>query len=142
MIIKKIKLENIRSYLNQEISFPSGSVLLSGDIGAGKSSILLAIDFALFGLQQANLSGMSLLRNGKNKGGVEVHFNINNKDVVIGRGLKRTKESVNQDSGYVIINNKKEELSAVEIKQRVLELLNYPAELLTKNKALMYRYTE
>ena len=70
MIIKKILLENIRSYTNQEIEFPEGSILLSGDIGSGKSSILLAIDFALFGLRKGNLSGASLLRNGMDKGTV------------------------------------------------------------------------
>ena len=33
MILKSIKLNNIRSYLNQKIDFPTGSLLLSGDIG-------------------------------------------------------------------------------------------------------------
>ena len=51
MRIRKIKLENIRSYQNEEVTFPSGSTLLSGDIGSGKTSILLGIEFALFGLQ-------------------------------------------------------------------------------------------
>jgi len=51
MKIKKIKLKNIRSYESQEIEFPEGSLLLSGDIGSGKTSILLAIEYALFGLQ-------------------------------------------------------------------------------------------
>ena len=51
MIIKKIKLENIRSYENTEVEFPSGSIVLAGDIGSGKTSILLGIEFALFGLQ-------------------------------------------------------------------------------------------
>ena len=56
MIINKIKLENIRSYLNQEIELPEGSVLLSGDIGSGKSTILLATEFALFGLEKGKFS--------------------------------------------------------------------------------------
>ena len=89
MIIKKIKLENIRSYINEEVNFPESSVLLSGDVGSGKSSILLAIDFALFGLTRGVLSGGSLLRNGVNVGGVELHLDLNGKDIVIKRGLKR-----------------------------------------------------
>ena len=40
MILKKLKLHNIRSYKQDEISFPEGIVLLSGDIGAGKLNLL------------------------------------------------------------------------------------------------------
>ena len=83
MRLNKIKLQNIRSYLSEEIEFPEGSVLLSGDIGSGKSTILLAIDFALFGLRKGSLSGGSLLRNGKNVGGVELYFEIDGKNVVV-----------------------------------------------------------
>jgi len=141
MIFNSIKLENIRSYTSQEINFPKGPTLLSGDIGSGKSSILLAIDFALFGLQKGSLSGNALLRNGKQKGSVELNFSVDNKNVIIKRVLKRTQSSVNQDSGYIIVNNEKKELTAIELKQFILELLNYPQELLTKSKSLIYRYT-
>ena len=141
MIIKKIKLENIRSYLNEEIEFPEGSVLLSGDVGSGKSSILLAVDFALFGLTRGILSGNALLRNGRKEGSVELYLDINGKNIVIKRGLKRSEDSVNQDSGYIIIDGIKEDGSAVELKAKVLELLNYPKDLLTKSKSLIYRFT-
>lgn len=141
MILNKIKLENIRSYLNQKLEFPEGSLLLSGDIGTGKSSILLAIKFSLFGLSKGTLSGSSLLRNGKNKGSVELDFTIDNKNIIIKRTLKRGAGTVTQDSGYIIIDGNKKEASALELKQKILELLNYPKELLTKSKDLIYRYT-
>ena len=64
MIIKKIKLENIRSYVNEEISLDTGSTLLAGDIGSGKSTILLALEFALFGIKRSTLEGSMLLRHG------------------------------------------------------------------------------
>ena len=51
MIFKKLAIKNIRSYEDLEIEFPAGTILLAGDIGAGKTSILLALQFALFGLQ-------------------------------------------------------------------------------------------
>ena len=47
MILQYIKLENIRSYTLARIEFRTGSVLLSGDTGTGKSTILLGIEFAL-----------------------------------------------------------------------------------------------
>ena len=70
MLIRSVRLENIRSYTNETVEFPEGSTLLSGDIGSGKSTILLAIEFALFGLKKG--SGNSLLRHGKKEGSVEL----------------------------------------------------------------------
>ena len=141
MIIKKIRLENIRSYINHEIEFPEGSVLLSGDIGSGKSSVLLAIDFVLFGLRRGDLNGSMLLRNGKNSGYAELNFIVLDKNVTIKRNLKRVKNTIVQDTGHIIIDGKKKEASALELKQIVLELLNYPQDLLTKSKPLVYHYT-
>ncbi len=140
MIIRYVKLENIRSYLNQTINFPHGSVLLSGNIGSGKSTILLAIEFALFGIMRS-LSGSSLLRNSKTKGSVELNFTLDNKSIIIKRTLKRQRGDVRQDSGFIIINNKKTEGTAVELKSKILDLLGYPKELVTKTKSLIYRYT-
>ncbi len=141
MKVKKIKLENIRSYRFQEIDFPEGSVLLWGNIGSGKSSVLLGVDFALFGLQKGNLAGASLLRNGEERGSIELHFSVEDKDYVIKRGLKRSKTGVTQDFGFIIKDGIKEEKTALELKQKILEILDYPKNLLTKNKALIFRYT-
>ncbi len=141
MRIKSIKLENIRSYLNEEIEFPEGSVLLSGDVGSGKSSILLAMEFALFGIRAKHLTGNSLLRNGKNTGSVALRFEIDGKDVLVKRTLKRSKDKVEQDSGYIIVDGLKREATAVELKTQILSLLGYPKELVTKTKNLVYRYT-
>ena len=40
MILQYVKLYNIRSYESEQINFPLGSCLLSGDIGSGKSTLL------------------------------------------------------------------------------------------------------
>ena len=58
--------------MNEKVEFSDGSVMLSGDIGCGKSTILLAAEFALFGIMKGDVSGESLLRNGKNEGNVEL----------------------------------------------------------------------
>ncbi len=141
LIVKSIKLKNIRSYLDHSIVFPQGSVLLSGDVGSGKSTILLAIDFALFGLRKGSLSGASLLRNGRDFGFVQLEFSIDDKDVAIKRTLKRANSSVSQDSGFIVVNGVKREGTALELKQAILDLLHYPHELLTKSKSLIFRYT-
>jgi len=141
MLLKSIKLNNIRSYLNQKIDFPTGSVLLSGDIGSGKSTILLAIEFALFGVRRKHLSGSSLVRHGKKEADVELNFELDKKDIIIKRTLKRGKQDISQEAGYTIINGIKKEGTAVELKSQILELLGYPKELVTKSKDMVYRYT-
>ena len=141
MIITSIRLQNIRSYVSEAIVFPEGSVILSGDVGAGKSTILLAIEFALFGVLRGALDGTALLRNGSSSGSVEIDFSVDGKKVIIKRTLKRGKNSVSQDAGYIITDGVKNEGTAVELKSRVLDLLGYPKELLSKSKDLIYLYT-
>jgi len=141
MLLKSIRLNNIRSYVTQEIKFPSGTILLSGDIGSSKSTILLAIEFALFGILPGELSGNALLRNGEQKGSIELNFEINKQDIVIGRTLKRSNESVGQGNGFIIRNGMKKEMTPVELKTEVFGLLGYPRELVSKGKNIIYRYT-
>ena len=138
MKIKKIILENIRSYKHEEIEFPSGSILLSGDIGSGKTSILLGIEFALFGLQTGQ-KGSSLLRNGENTGKVEIEFEIDGKSVLVERVLKRGK-SVSQEDCFVTIDGERNETSVMELKSRILKLLEYPSEF-SKKQNMLYKFT-
>lgn len=138
MRLKKITLNNIRSYKQQEIEFPEGSILLSGDIGSGKTSILLGIEFALFGLQPGQ-RGSSLLRNGEKEGGVIMEFEADNNYIIVERTLKRGK-TVSQDYCAITINGNKKEISVTELKNKVLELLNYPKEFLKKQN-LLYKFT-
>ena len=140
MKLKQVKLQNIRSYTDGVIDFPEGAVLLSGDIGAGKTTILLAIEFALFGILRGVVNGDSLLRHGKQSGSVELKIEIDGKELIIRRNLKRARDDVRQDSGYIIMDGVKSDATAVELKSRILEMLGYSHELLAKSR-LIYRYT-
>jgi len=139
MRLKKIILNNIRSYENETIEFAKGSTLLSGDIGSGKTSILLGIEFALFGLQPGQ-RGSSLLKNGKNEGGVKIEFVVDDKEVMVERTLKRGSKTITQDYCSIKINGEKRELSVTEIKNSILELLNYPGEF-SKKQNILYKFT-
>jgi len=139
MRIKKLSLENIRSYESGEVTFPEGSTLLSGDIGAGKTSILLSLEYAFFGLQPGQ-RGSALLSNGKETGGVSLELEINGKKVVIERKLKRKSKTVSQDYASISIDGIKQELSVTELKTKILQILNYPLEFVKKTN-LLYRYT-
>src|SRR5574342_976564 len=141
MQLVSLSLRNIRSYTSAKIDFPTGIVMLSGDIGSGKSTILLAIEFALFGLLRGELSGSALLRNGANDGFVELTFTVGEKKYTVRRTLTRTKKSVEQDAGYLLVDGIKKDATAVELKSIILELLGYPQELLTKTKNFVFRYT-
>ena len=112
MFLKKISLKNIRSYESAEIEFSQGSTLLSGDIGSGKTSVLLAIEFALFGLQPGQ-RGFSLLRNGQNEGAVKIEFEVDGKEIIIERTLKKSK-TVSQDFCSIQIDGVKQEISVTE----------------------------
>jgi DNA repair protein SbcC/Rad50 len=48
MIIERIKLKNFKSHQNTQIKFKTGISIIIGENGAGKSSILEAVSFALF----------------------------------------------------------------------------------------------
>lgn len=139
MKIKKIKLKNIRSYEEQEIDFPEGSLLLSGDIGSGKTSILLAIEYALFGLQPGQ-KGSALLRNNSHLGEVVLEFEIDGQEIIIERKLKRESKSVSNDYSAISIDGEKVESSVTELKTKILNLLHYPPEFIKKNN-LLYKYT-
>jgi len=141
MLLKSLKIKNIRSYVDEEINFPERSVLLSGDVGAGKSTILLSIDFALFGIERGVLDSSSLLRHGADSGSVELNFEIGGKDVTIKRNLKRENNTIKQEAGFLTIDGVRYQLTPSELKSRVLDLLGYPKELLTKSKSLLFRYT-
>lgn len=139
MKLKKLTLKNIRSYEEASIDFVDGSTLLSGDIGSGKTSILLAIEYALFGLQPGQ-RGTSLLRSGKSGGEVTLEFEVSGVECTVTRRLKRGAKSVSQDFATLVLDSKVEELSVTELKTRILALLNYPPEFL-KRTNLLYKYT-
>jgi len=141
MIIKSLRLKNIRSYQDQIITFPTGSVLLSGDIGSGKSSILYAVEFALFGTDLDRLSTNALLRKGANEAFVELNFQIKDQDIIIKRTLKKGKNTIQQTAGCLVVNGTKQDLMPVEIKTKIIELLGYPLELASKKKNYVFRYT-
>jgi len=138
MILKKITLENIRSYKYLEVEFPIGSTLLAGDIGSGKTSILLGIEFALFGLQPGQ-RGAALLRNGEIQAKVQIEFEVDSQSILVERTLKKAK-TISQDYCAITINGEKKEISVTELKDKVLELLNYPREF-SKKQNLLYKFT-
>jgi len=96
MKIEIVQLENIRSHMKSTVPFARGFNCLVGGLGCGKSSILYAIDFALFG-DPLGRSYDYLLREGADSGKVAVQFVQNGKSYKISRGLKRRGKGIGQD---------------------------------------------
>jgi exonuclease SbcC len=96
MKIEIVQLENIRSHTKSTVPFARGFNCLVGGLGCGKSSILYAIDFALFG-DPLGRSYEYLLREGSDSGKVAVQFVQNGKSYKISRGLKRRGKGIGQD---------------------------------------------
>lgn len=138
MIIKRLKLKNFRSYKDEEIEFPKGVILFEGDIGSGKSSLLYAIEFALFGLGE--MRGETLMRIGENNCSVELEFEANKKNYVVFRSLSRKGDSISQDEGYIIIDGRKIRLSSTEQRAKILEILNFRESIRTRSSSFIYRY--
>ena len=69
----------------------SKTTLVVGHNGAGKSTMLDALSFALFGKAHRNISKPQLVNSINNKGTqVEVTFNVHGSDFKIIRGIKPT----------------------------------------------------
>lgn len=138
MIIKKLKLENIRSYKSQVVEFPLGRTLFEGDIGSGKSTILMAIEFALFGLGSEKPG--SLLKAGETDGLVSLIFDSGGKEYTIQRRLVKRKNSYAQDDCVLRVGEERTHFSAGEIKGRVLEILDFNEPPDPKAQSIIYRY--
>ncbi|HVP41043.1 MAG TPA: SMC family ATPase [Candidatus Krumholzibacteriaceae bacterium] len=96
MRIEIVRLENIRSHVKSTVAFARGFNCMVGGLGCGKSSILLAIDFAFFG-EPLGRSYEYLLREGATAGKVTVQFILNGKTYTLMRGLKKRGKNINQD---------------------------------------------
>jgi exonuclease SbcC len=78
------------------VPFTRGFNCLVGGLGCGKSSVLYAVDFALFG-EPLGRSFEYLLREGADAGKVTVQFAQNGKTYKLTRGLKRRGKGISQD---------------------------------------------
>jgi exonuclease SbcC len=94
--IEIVQLENIRSHVKSTVPFTRGFNCLVGGLGCGKSSVLYAVDFALFG-EPLGRSFEYLLREGADSGKVTVQFAQNGKNYKLTRGLKRRGKGASQD---------------------------------------------
>lgn len=104
MIINAVHLKNFKSHEDTRIDFGPGINVILGDNGAGKTSILEAVSFALFKDYAGNVE--ELVRSGHSEMSVEVDFTSHGRKYRVSR--RRTKSSA--DSKLLLLNGSGKEL--------------------------------
>jgi exonuclease SbcC len=97
-MITKIKLKNFRSHESSELNFCDGTNVLVGILGSGKSTVMNALSFGLFGtfpdLQARKIKLDDLIMNKPNvkeQAEVEIDFEVEGKTYSVMRTVERGK---------------------------------------------------
>ncbi len=128
MILREIELNNIRSHKVASVKFYNGINVITGNTGSGKSSIFMAIQYALFGkIGEGREEGKLLLRRGAARGWVALKFSDVGTEYYIKRGLKRLKDSVRNDDEE---NEIRKDGKKIDLQNRAADLNNFILKLL------------
>ena len=77
-MITSVKLNNFLSHRDTELTFDNGITVFIGGNGAGKSSIIDAMTFALFGKTRRG-TNEETIRVGENQAATQIYFEVNGK---------------------------------------------------------------
>ena len=113
-MITSIELVDFLSHSDTKLKFEDGVTIFVGDNGAGKSSIIDAITFSLFG-QHTRKSNKGLIRRGTNQGYAKIEFSIKDKKYETVRKID-TKSRLSAIFSETT-NNNRVEIAAGERKQ-------------------------
>ncbi|MHA1861716.1 MAG: AAA family ATPase, partial [Candidatus Ranarchaeia archaeon] len=134
MIIEEIELKGIRSWVKASFEFSEGFTVLLGPKGAGKSSVIIALIFALLG-DRSPLSYPSIMREGANRSTVKLVLKSQGHLYTIKRNLIRRGGKISKEPGSLefqmdgeVIARDKSEMVASEITAHLKqskELISY-----------------
>jgi DNA repair protein SbcC/Rad50 len=107
-MIKDIQLKNFIAHKDTKLEFCKGITIFLGHNGSGKSSIIDAVTFSLFG-KHTRKSNKNLVRRGANSAIVHMRFALNSKEfqtirMLNGSGLQSFSQLVLVSDGDKIIN--------------------------------------
>lgn len=144
MRILGVRLRNIRSYVDKVIVFPpSRTTVIYGDNGAGKTSILLGINYALFGLPRGQKSSDpfagfvspyrdDLLRAGTSSAMVRLLIEHRGKLILIERRLNGDRGGrivIFSGAGDVLKVESSKNYSSEDLTEKILEILGLKEDL-------------
>ncbi len=135
-MIKRVLLENWKSHLNSEFEFEQGTNVLVGVSGSGKTSVMDAICFALYGtFPSANARTVKLEEIIMNKpverehSKVVVEFEYNNKNYDVSRTIFKnaSNQATLKENGRMIAGPKPN-----EVNERIEEITEVSFDLFTR----------
>ena len=106
-MIKAIELENFISHRTTRIAFDRGITIFIGNNGSGKSSVIDAITFALYG-QHTRKTNRNLVRRGSESASVSVRLSVGSKEYNAHRQLGSNGQTLHArfdevlDSGIIV----------------------------------------
>lgn len=134
-MINSLRLINWRSHADTTLEFKPGTNLLMGIMGSGKSSVLSAICFSLFGtfpeLERRKLRLEDVMRLNENSAGTSIELAWNGDKYRIERRLVRDKKSMASDA-IVYKNNHVMEKGAVAATRFVEMIMHVDYDLFTR----------
>jgi DNA repair protein SbcC/Rad50 len=127
MRIARVRVRNIRSYRDATLDLGPGTTLLVGDVGSGKTSLLYAIEMALFGT--AEIDAAYLLRHASVEGEVCVRLVDDGHEYEIERAFRRVRRKGRDVFESTRLAYREDgaatKYSATELRQRVIDLLGF-----------------
>lgn len=128
MRLARVSVRNVRSYPRAELTLGPGTTLLVGDVGAGKTSLLYAVEMALFGFAEFDAS--YLVRHGARDAEVELTLEENGHTFTLLRRFRRRelkgRPTFQLETSAYSEDGVTRRYSATELRQRVIELLGFP----------------
>jgi exonuclease SbcC len=131
VIIEEVEIGDFRSHKRTRINLDQGITVIVGENGSGKTSILEAVNFALFKQKPRDVNVDDLIRRGGEEARVSVRFRVGNKTYRVVRTRKRGKAS---GSSLYVENNGLESLlvkGEEEITREIERLVGVDGDLFT-----------
>ncbi|MFZ0829621.1 MAG: SMC family ATPase [Thermoplasmata archaeon] len=128
MRIAHVGLRNLRSYRTADLNLDPGTTLLTGDIGSGKTSLLYAMEMALFGF--AEVDPGYLVRHGAKDAEVSLtltdgthRWELRRRFV---RKARKGRDTFEPTENSLAVDGQRAAYSATELRRRTIELLGFP----------------
>jgi exonuclease SbcC len=131
VIIQEVEIEDFRSHRRTMVTFQEGITVMVGENGSGKTSILEAVNFALFKQKPRDVNMDDLIRRGSEEARVSVTFRVGGRRYRVVRARRKGKPS---GSSLYVENNGLESLlvkGEEEITREIEKLAGVEGDLFT-----------
>ncbi len=131
ILLTDLEIENFLSHVKTRIVFEQGVTAFVGRTGAGKSSIIDAIYFALTG--KPRRGGIANLINDRStKASVRLRLNVGGVEIIIERTLRREHGGRVTHNARLVENGRNVARTVQAVSRRIEELLEMPARSIDK----------